>query len=382
MKKDISLYIHIPFCKQKCAYCDFNSCSGMDKYMVDYAKALSKEMDTLQGYSFKTVFIGGGTPTYMSLEGWKYIAESFSKLKLEKGAEITVEGNPGTFDREKLIFLKKMGVNRLSIGLQAWQNSHLRKLGRIHSVEDFVSGYNLARDVGFENINVDLMFGLPEQSMEQWKETLEKVVELNPEHLSCYGLIVEEATLFYRLNEENKLPLPSEDLERQMYGYTVEYLGDHGFMQYEISNYSKPGKECKHNLVYWNLGEYIGCGTAAHSYTDSKRYSNEEDIKKYIYKSNKNECLVVETYENSAEDNIEEFIFMGLRKMQGISKTDFSRRFQCSFESIYEQVFSKHIKNGNLINEGDMVYFSEGGISISNSVLSDFILDKKNYNRA
>ncbi|MCY6371831.1 radical SAM family heme chaperone HemW [Clostridium ganghwense] len=375
MSKGIALYIHIPFCKQKCLYCDFPSYCGKENKMVSYAKALSKEIDTIKDKRIKTIFIGGGTPTYLSLEGWSIIKKSIDKLNKDIELEFTVEGNPGTFNEEKLKFLKDMGVNRLSIGLQAWQNKHLKSLGRIHSSEDFEKSFSLARMLGFKNINVDLMFGLPEQNIQDWKETLKKVTELHPEHLSCYSLIVEEGTKFYNLYRQNKLNLPHEDTEREMYLYTLEYLREKEYYQYEISNFSKINKECKHNLVYWNLEEYIGCGAAAHSYIDGYRYSNEVDIDNYITMMENKFSAIIEKKENSKKDDMEEFMFMGLRKIKGISVEKFNKKFKISLAEIYGDIIEKHKGNKFLIEEDGRIFLSSKGIEISNSIMSDFILD-------
>src|SRR5665647_2319650 len=211
--KNVALYIHIPFCKQKCLYCDFPSLAGKEDCMLDYASALAKEINSIKDKKIKTIFIGGGTPTYLSLAGWEIIKKSIDRLDIRGDVEFTVEGNPGTFTREKLNFLKSMGVNRLSIGLQAFQDSLLKELGRIHTIEDFKQSFEMARNIGFDNINVDLMFGLPSQTLGQWMETLEKVTGLSPEHLSCYSLIVEEGTEFYKRFEKGTLDLPGEELE-------------------------------------------------------------------------------------------------------------------------------------------------------------------------
>lgn len=374
MDKGISLYIHIPFCKQKCLYCDFPSFCGVESQMINYATALSKEIDNINNKIINTIFIGGGTPTYLSLNGWNIIKNSIDKLEKDKNLEFTVEGNPGTFDIEKLKLLKSMGVNRLSIGLQAWQDKHLKTLGRIHSKDDFIKSYKMARSLGFENINIDLMFGIPNQSLEEWKETLSEVVKLSPEHLSCYSLIVEEGTPFYKLYEMNKLNLPGEDLEREMYLYTLKFLEEKGYHQYEISNFSKEGKECRHNLVYWDLNEYIGCGSSAHSYNDGYRYKNEGDIEKYIKAIKYNENIIIDVKNNSIKDDMEEFMFMGLRKVKGISINEFNKRFDLSILQIYGDVIKKYKNTGLLIEKDNYLYLSPRGIEVSNTIMSDFIL--------
>ncbi|MCD3233142.1 oxygen-independent coproporphyrinogen III oxidase [Clostridium botulinum] len=375
MYNDISLYIHIPFCKQKCLYCDFTSYCGKESQMLAYAKALSREIDNIKHKKIKTIFIGGGTPTYLSLEGWNILKKSIDKLQKSDDLEFTVESNPKTFDKEKLKILKVMGVNRISIGLQAWQDKHLKALGRIHTREEFLKSYKMAREVGFKNINIDLMFGIPNQSFDEWKETLNEITKLNPEHLSCYSLIIEEGTPFYNLYENDKINLPSEELERKMYWYTLKFLKEKGYNQYEISNFSKENKECRHNLVYWNLNEYIGCGVSAHSYSEGYRYRNSDKIEEYIKLIENNQSPIVEKIKNSLKSDIEEFIFMGLRKIKGISLEEFNKRFKKSIYELYSDVICKHKTEGLLLERNGYLFLSDKGVEVSNYIMSDFILD-------
>jgi oxygen-independent coproporphyrinogen-3 oxidase len=372
----VGLYIHIPFCKMKCHYCDFPSYSGKEGLMIDYAKALSEEIEvSCQDKIISTIFIGGGTPTYLCIEGWEIIEKSIKKLnRIEEGFEFTIEGNPKTFNEEQLKIFKDMGVNRISMGLQAVQQCHLKSLGRIHSLEDFKHSYEMLRNFGFNNINVDLMFGLPNQSLNQWKETLTQVVELNPEHISCYSLIIEEGTRFFDLYEKDKLILPSEEVERNMYAEAINFLTSKGYHQYEISNFAKDKLECKHNKIYWNLENYIGCGSSSHSYVNGQRYRNEEKITPYIMDIKSKKSAVVERNTNSLKDDIEEFMFLGLRKIEGISVEEFSRRFNISIFEKYNDVINKYI-NLNLLNlEGNRLYLTKRGIEISNQIMADFIL--------
>ena len=378
MKNGIALYIHIPFCKSKCLYCDFPSYCGMEYSMMEYSKALCKELDDIKDALISSIFIGGGTPTYLSLEGWNLIKKSVDKLKKMENLEFTVEGNPGTFEIDKLKLLKAMGVNRLSMGLQAWQNELLKNIGRIHTIEDFLNSYKMARDVGFENINVDLMFGLPDQTNLQWKETLRNVIKLEPEHISCYSLILEEGTPFMKMYEEDKISLTSEDEERDMYDDTLRILKEAGYNHYEISNFSKKGKECKHNMVYWSMKDYIGCGASAHSFFNGNRYSNEKDVAQYIQRINKEGSAIKETHKNTNKDNIEEFIFLGLRKMSGISLIEFKELYKRDIYELYGDVINKYTRLGLIaINQGKMRLTLEG-VPISNTVMADFILDELN----
>jgi oxygen-independent coproporphyrinogen-3 oxidase len=342
--------------------------------MNEYSRALAREIDNLSKIKIKSIFIGGGTPTYMNMEAWENIYDSIVDLDTVENMEFTVEGNPGSFTKEKFKILKKMGVNRLSIGLQAWQNYILKNLGRIHTVEEFLQAYNLARRFEFTNINVDLMFGLPNQDIQEWRETLKNVVELQPEHISCYSLIIEQNTPFYNMYRRGYIGLPGEDEEREMYDFAIDFLESKGYEQYEISNFSRKGFNCIHNLTYWNLQEYIGCGVSAHSYLNGYRYRKSGDIEQYIKEAGENKFVRYDIHKNSIEDSIEEFMFMGLRKIRGISISEFESRFKMDINSVYKNIIDKHIKYGTLIRNGDSLYLSRRGIQVSNSVMCEFIL--------
>ena len=373
--KKISLYIHIPFCRQKCKYCDFSSYSGKEDVMSEYVDALNIEINnTSKEYSFNTIFIGGGTPSYLPYEELEKLLKNVSSLNLEEDVEFTLECNPGTLTRDKLELMKKYKVNRLSLGLQSSNESLLKSLGRIHSFTEFKENYDLVRQVGFKNVNVDLMFGLPGQTLKDFKETLSSVVELSPEHISAYSLIVEEGTPFYKLYEKGKLKLPSEEEERAMYEYAVEYLDSKGYKQYEISNFSKDNKECKHNLVYWELGEYLGCGVAAASLLNETRTKNYDKIEDYILSVEKKSNGIEETNHLAKDELMEEFMFLGLRKTSGVSEKDFFERFNVSMESIYKDVINNHIKKGLLNKDNGKIYLNKEGIQLSNYVMSDFLL--------
>ena len=374
-KKSLSLYIHIPFCKQKCFYCDFPSYARLEDLKEDYVKALCKEIkNKASKYRIKSIFIGGGTPSYLNEDEIEQILNEISKLDLEDNIEFTMECNPGTLTEEKLKIMLKGGVNRISMGLQAVQNSLLKEIGRIHTFKVFEENYNLAREIGFKNINVDLMFGLPNQSIEEWEESLRKIASLKPEHISAYSLIIEEDTGFYKLWENNKLLLPNEEEERIMYSKTKEILESYGYKQYEISNYAKEGYECYHNKVYWKCEEYLGLGSASSSFINERRIKNIEDVKTYIERINKNESIIDEVIENKNKDNIEEFIFMGLRMLEGINLSEFKNKFNTNIEDIYKEVIEKNIKNNLLIIENNRLKLTSKGIELSNSVMSDFII--------
>lgn len=341
--------------------------------MNAYAEVLSYEIDNAtKNKKIKTIFIGGGTPTYLSLTAWEKIKNSINKLNHDENIEFTVECNPDSLNMEKLSFFKSIGVNRLSIGLQALQNELLKELGRIHNAEQFVESFMNARNAGFNNINIDIMFGLPKQTVMDFKQTVEGIINLKPEHISSYGLIVEEGTPFY--NKSKELKLPDEDVEIEMYRGSIEWLKRASYYQYEISNFSLPGFECKHNLTYWNLDGYIGCGAAAHSFVNGVRYSNSKDINQYINLIKKYGHARIEEHINDENDFIEEFIFLGLRKTKGISKSEFIERFDMNINKVYEKTINKHIKNGLLMDDGKNLKLTPLGIELSNTVMSDFIL--------
>lgn len=373
--KEISLYIHIPFCKQKCLYCDFPSYAGKEKFMEEYIESLNNEiLNKAHEYIINSIFIGGGTPSYLKNSSLESLLITLNKLNLKENLEFTMECNPGTLSREKLEIMKKYGINRISMGLQTTKDSILKEIGRIHSYEEFKNNYFLAREIGFNNINIDLMFGLPKQKLEDWKESLNEIVKLAPEHISAYSLIIEEDTVFYKLYEQDKLELPEENQEREMYLCTKKILNEHGYHQYEISNFSKQGKECFHNKVYWKCNEYLGLGVSASSFVENKRIKNIDEIEEYILKINNNQSVIEEIHVNDIKDDMEEFMFMGLRMIEGISINEFKNRFNKNINEVYGDVIEKNIKKELLIYNSERLFLSEKGIEISNYVMSDFIL--------
>ena len=375
--KEVSLYIHIPFCKQRCFYCDFPTFSGKDYLREEYVDALIKEIrDKCTKYLIKTIFIGGGTPSYLGENELEKLLKTVSELNLSKNIEYSMECNPGTVNEEKLKIMKKYGVNRISFGLQSCNDELLKNIGRIHTFKEFLENYKLARKIGFDNINIDLMYGLPNLTIEVWKDTLEEICKLKPEHISAYSLIIEEGTVFYNLYEKDKLKLPSEDDERIMDKMTKDILINNGYHQYEISNFSLKNRECEHNKVYWSLDEYIGVGSASSSYINGYRLTNESNIGEYIRRVKSNEDTVVDKYKNLREDEIEEFIFMGLRMLSGIDLLKFNRKFGLDIYSIYKNVIEKNIDDGLLIINKDRMYLTTKGVELSNRVMSDFILEK------
>ncbi|AQM60697.1 radical SAM family heme chaperone HemW [Clostridium baratii] len=373
--KNISLYVHIPFCKQKCFYCDFKSYAGIEELENDYIDALILEIrNKCKGYLIKTLFIGGGTPSYLSENNLSKLLKELNKLSFLDDAEKTIECNPGTLSDEKIKIIKENNINRISMGLQTTKNSLLKNIGRIHTIEEFKANYKRVRELGIENINIDIMFGLPNQSLEDYKETLEDIVKLNPEHISAYSLIIEEGTYFYKLYEENKLNVPNEDDERRMYEITKEILEDNNYKQYEISNYAKEGRECRHNKVYWELDEYIGVGVSASSFIDEKRIKNIDNIKEYIERINSNIDVSESIVANSLKEDMEEFMFLGLRMIEGVSIDKFKNKFSKDINDVYGEIINKNKKLDLLDEKNGRIYLTDKGIEVSNWVMSEFIL--------
>lgn len=382
--KELELYLHIPFCERKCAYCDFLSAPADLPVRISYIKKLQEEIAyyglEFEEYQVSSIFLGGGTPTL--LEGYQLAAilETVKKyFRLVADAEITVECNPGTLTAGKAEKLVQAGFNRLSMGLQSADDRELQLLGRIHNFAQFLESYDLARKAGFENINVDLMSALPGQTLKSWQNTLQKVTALRPEHISAYSLIIEEGTPFYerfaedeRIREEGGHPrlLPEEAIERQMYELTQRFLHTKGYERYEISNYAKPGSECRHNCGYWTRKDYLGLGLGASSLVGHQRFQNTSDLKEYLEQEYHH--IHTETLDKKSE--MEEFMFLGLRLMTGISRQQFEKTFQVTLDSVYGEALRK-LKSEQLIEEvAGYVRLTEYGIDVSNYVLSEFLL--------
>lgn len=375
--KHISIYIHIPFCKSKCFYCDFLSYANKSHLYKDYVDALILEIKntalSFKDYKVETIFIGGGTPTILPANYIKKIMDILDLYYNLDCKEVTIEANPGTVDYNKLTELKESKINRISFGLQACQNRLLSKLGRIHNRNEFISNFNLAKQMEF-NINVDLMFSLPTQTVEQWEETLNEVINLNPEHISTYSLIIEKGTIFGDLYENNKLELTDDIIDRQMYYKAKEILKQNGYIHYEISNFAQKGFECKHNLVYWQQKEYIGFGLGAASYIDKVRFCNTSDFDKYLEYS-KNKKDVIENIErNDILDEYAEFMFLGLRLIKGISKSEFRLKFNKDIEKVFKNQLDECKKYNLLEEKGDNIYLTSKGIDVSNIVFEKFLI--------
>lgn len=371
----LGLYIHIPFCEKKCYYCDFASYSGKRALVVPYLNALAKEIEAkTRGRCFDTIFIGGGTPSYLSTEELVILSGILSGVSRTEGCEFTMECNPGNITKEKAEVLRVMGVNRISIGLQSSNDTLLMDIGRIHTFREFRDNFLMLREAGFKNINVDIIYGLPGETLEIFGKTLDDVAMLEPEHISCYSLIIEENTQFYERRRRNTLILPDEDTEDAMKDLVTSWLKRLGFLRYEISNYAKKGFECRHNRIYWEFGEYIGCGSAAHEFTGGLRRENIRTVEGYIRAIESDSDAAVRVHENSREDSIEEFLFMGMRLVEGISMSSFKSRFSEDIMDIFGDVIRRHMGDGLLVIEGDRMRFTEKGMDISNHVLSDLIL--------
>lgn len=409
--KELELYLHIPFCERKCAYCDFLSAPADLPVRISYIKKLQEEIAYYGAqygeYQVSSIFFGGGTPTI--LEGYQLAAilETVKEhFNITTDAEITVECNPGTLTAGKAEKLVQAGFNRLSMGLQSADDRELQLLGRIHNFAQFLESYDLARKAGFRNINVDLMSALPGQTLKSWQDTLQKVTALRPEHISAYSLIIEEGTPFYerfaedeRIREEGGHPrlLPEEDVERQMYELTETFLHTKGYERYEISNYAKSGYKCRHNCGYWTRKDYLGLGLGASSLVGHQRFQNTSDLEEYLEQEYLPQCegqheriaetiqlqeetgltqtghhIHIETLDKKSE--MEEFMFLGLRLMAGISRQQFEKKFQVTLNSVYGEVLRK-LKGEQLIEEvAGYVRLTEHGIDVSNYVLAEFLL--------
>lgn len=400
MKRYVSLYVHIPFCAVKCKYCDFLSFDG-ESYgtMLRYVDCLCQEIKLYEPVAgdcvVRSVFIGGGTPSLLDesliTNIMAFIRRTFT---LEKDAEVTIEANPGTLRHQKLNGYKAAGINRISIGLQSADDAMLKRLGRLHNYDQFVASYKAARRAGFKNINVDVMSGLPGQTIHSYVDTLSRVIDFQPEHISAYSLSVEEGTPFAQ-DESVLESLPTEIIDRKMYEITKKLLAANGYDRYEFSNYAKSGYECRHNMVYWTGGEYIGFGIGASSYFQGKRFSNIRDIFTYInmmeetaekfVTTDSMEMLYNDTVRQLRENvttiyidsRMEEFMFLGLRMTCGISRSDFEERFKKDIYEVYGSVLNKYIDQGFMATAGDRIYLTDAGIDVSNVILADFLLDKE-----
>ena len=410
--KELGIYIHIPFCQHKCDYCDFISFSNKQDFIENYVEAVKKEINNyfkdktlLETYTVTTIYIGGGTPSYINS---KYICEIMHVLeenlkenmvKLED-MEITIEVNPGTVNKEKLEQYRKAKINRLSIGLQSTHNEMLKQIGRIHTYEQFLETYQMAKAVGFDNINVDLMIGLPNQTIENIKNSLNQVIQLHPTHISVYSLIVEEGTVMARKIENHQLQEMDEELERNMYWYVKNTLELNGYTHYEISNFAKEGKESKHNLNCWRQKEYIGIGLAAHSYLNYVRYTNTSEMEQYITRMNhlnerivnnilelsnnkgktsleENEKNIETAYEieeiQDVEDRKKEYMLLGLRTINGVQISNFKEKYIDNPIFLYKKQLEKLVEENLIVINGDDIKLTNKGLDLANLVWEEFV---------
>ncbi len=374
--KNIKLYLHIPFCVKKCAYCDFLSFPCMKKEDISsYADALAKRIrekaKDFKDRTLDSVFIGGGTPSLLDEADFLKISDAvFESFNPSGNLEFTLEANPGTVNKSKLLSYIKGFVNRLSFGLQSTIKTELETIGRIHTYEDFLKSYELAREVGVDNINIDLMQALPYQTRESHEESLRRVLSLKPEHISAYSLILEENTPLFDID---KSLLPNEDTERLMYHDALDILSEYGYERYEISNYAKPGFYCIHNIGYWECDDYLGLGLGASSLVDNVRFKETSNFSEFL--SAPCERGFVDITKLSLEDRVEEFMFLGLRMTEGISLVKFKERFNLDFLNVYEDVCKKHTENGLLefYNDNKNIRLTKKGLDLADYVMTDFM---------
>ena len=383
MKKRLGIYIHIPFCASKCAYCDFYSLSGCEHIMPDYQNALLDHIDesstAIKNYEVDTVYFGGGTPSYYGADN---IIEILNELKLNGNvrldAEVTVECNPDSISLNALKLMRQEGINRISLGVQASDNDLLKLIGRRHNFQQAVKAVEYARLAGFGNVSIDLMYGLPSQTKGDWARTLAKAVELHPEHISCYGLKLEENTPMYK-NYFGSPVLPDDDEQADMYTYCVEMLKEYGYGQYEISNFAAKGYESRHNLKYWEREDYMGFGPGAHSCIGDQRYSFVKDLKMYISGVNRGTSIIDEHEDITALERSVEYVMLAMRTVKGISEYDYRVNCQCAWQPI-EQVFRAFESKGWAVCENGRWHFTVPGFLISNTLIS-ILLDTQAEHR-
>ena len=379
MNGGMELYLHMPFCVRKCAYCDFLSFPTDQETQNLYTRRLREDIDAM-GKKYgdipvDTIFIGGGTPSVPDSALIVGIMEHVRKaFHVAEGAEISMEANPGTVTREKLTDYRRAGINRLSFGLQSANDRELKLLGRIHTWAEFLESFHLARECGFTNINIDLMSALPGQTRESWKDTLKRVTDLNPEHISAYSLIIEDGTPFGEKygSEEGRKLLPDEDSEREMYHETKRFLRDCGYERYEISNYAKPGRACRHNIGYWTGLPYLGLGLGASSYMDGCRFAVNSDMKQYLEEK---PGMFTDVEKLTKKDMEEEFFYVGLRMTAGVSLTEFERRFGVSAKDVYPGLMETFVEEKAAVFQGDRFVLTDYGLDVSNYIMAQFLQD-------
>jgi len=381
--KSISIYLHIPFCVRKCSYCDFVSYSAkpfeenhcINRYFDAIKQELIRYKEKLSTYEVATIYLGGGTPS--AVDG-RLIHDLLimirASLNVTNDAEITIEVNPGTLTHDKLNHYKAAGINRVSMGLQTTNDQLLETIGRIHSTNDFITSYHALRDAGFNNISLDLMFGLPGQTLSDIDRAINLIDQLKPQHVSAYSLKIEEGTPLFDAYEKGSVQLPSEELEREMYYRINSKLRELGIYQYELSNYALPGWESKHNTVYWENKPYLGVGVSSHSKLDDIRFSNTSNIHEYMDSIQKGESVIIDSEPIDAEEDLFESIILGLRLNKGIQIDLLNERYAIDFEARYEKVLSSLIQNHLIIREGNTIKLTELGRDLANQVFLRFML--------
>ncbi|MCU9533628.1 radical SAM family heme chaperone HemW [Streptococcus sp. CSL10205-OR2] len=375
LNKPTSAYVHIPFCTQICYYCDFSKVFIKNQPVDDYLKALIHEIKSHDIKQLKTLYIGGGTPTAIDANQLDYLLQHLEQhLDLSELSEFTIEANPGDLTKDKIAVLKNSAVNRVSLGVQTFNNKHLVQIGRGHNEQQIYESIDSLKGAGFDNISIDLIYALPNQTMADVKENVAKALALDIPHLSLYSLILEHHTVFMNKMRRGKLPLPTEDLEAEMFEYIIAEMENNGFEHYEISNFSKPGFQSQHNLMYWDNEEYFGFGAGASGYIDGIRYKNHGPIRHYLNAVEKGSTRVMEEV-LSQKEKIEEELFLGLRKKTGISIARFEKKFNLSFEKQYGDVVSKLCQDGLLQVTGDRVRMTKKGLFLGDSVAEKFILE-------
>ena len=373
--KPSSAYVHIPFCTQICYYCDFSKVFIKNQPVDAYLEHLIQETRSYEIGKLRTLYIGGGTPTALSAQQLAYLLTELPKvMDLSEVEEFTIEANPGDLDPDKIAVLKDSQVNRVSLGVQTFDNKMLKKIGRSHQEQDIYDNIRHLKQAGFDNISIDLIYALPGQTMDQVKENVAKAIDLNIPHMSLYSLILENHTVFMNRMRRGKLPLPKEELEAEMFEYIIEELEKAGFEHYEISNFSKPGFESRHNLVYWDNAEYYGLGAGASGYVDGIRYKNHGPIRHYLEAVEAGKARITEEH-LTLEEKMEEELFLGLRKKTGVSKARFEEKFGISFDQRYGQVVASLTEQGLLVPDDKQVRMTKRGLFLGDTVAEKFILE-------
>ncbi|EFV99486.1 Coproporphyrinogen III oxidase [Streptococcus australis] len=373
--KPSSAYVHIPFCTQICYYCDFSKVFIKNQPVDAYLEHLIQETRSYEIGKLRTLYIGGGTPTALSAQQLAYLLTELPKvMDLSEVEEFTIEANPGDLDTDKIAVLKDSQVNRVSLGVQTFDNKMLKKIGRSHQEQDIYDNIRYLKQAGFDNISIDLIYALPGQTMDQVKENIAKAIDLDIPHMSLYSLILENHTVFMNRMRRGKLPLPKEELEAEMFEYIIEELEKAGFEHYEISNFSKPGFESRHNLVYWDNAEYYGLGAGASGYVDGIRYKNHGPIRHYLEAVEAGKARITEEH-LTLEEKMEEELFLGLRKKTGVSKARFEEKFGVSFDQRYGQVVASLTGQGLLVPDDKQVRMTKRGLFLGDTVAEKFILE-------